>query len=232
MSGELLPKDYAQWLSDLKARINQAQQRATLSVNRELIKLYWQIGKDILARQGAQGWGAKVIDRLALDLRTSFPEMRGFSRANLLYMRAFAQAWPDPEIVQQAVGQLPWGHNIVLLTRLKSMDMRLAYANQAIEHGWSRNVLGIHIETQRLERSGQAVSKVQFHQTIKDIEKRLNDPNLRLESAILTPTPYAQLIDRGLSRAQWAARHVYFMDEKDKSGNKMFIGQVMELLMG
>ena len=158
MSGELLPKDYAQWLSDLKARIYQAQQRATLSVNRELIKLYWQIGKDILARQGAQGWGAKVIDRLALDLRTSFPEMKGFSRANLLYMRAFAQAWPDPEIVQQAVGQLPWGHNIVLLTRLKSMDMRLAYAHQAIEHGWSRNVLGIHIETQRLERIGQAVS--------------------------------------------------------------------------
>jgi predicted nuclease of restriction endonuclease-like (RecB) superfamily len=162
MSGELLPKDYAQWLSDLKARINQAQQRATLSVNRELIKLYWQIGKDILARQGAQGWGAKVIDRLALDLRTSFPEMKGFSRANLLYMRAFAQAWPDPEIVQQAVGQLPWGHNIVLLTRLKSMDMRLAYAHQAIEHGWSRNVLGIHIETQRLERSGQAVSNFEY----------------------------------------------------------------------
>ena len=162
MSGELLPKDYAQWLSDLKARINQAQQRATLSVNRELIKLYWQIGKDILARQGAQGWGAKVIDRLALDLRTSFPEMKGFSRANLLYMRAFAQAWPDPEIVQQAVGQLPWGHNIVLLTRLKSMDMRLAYAHQAIEHGWSRNILGIHIETQRLERSGQAVSNFEY----------------------------------------------------------------------
>jgi predicted nuclease of restriction endonuclease-like (RecB) superfamily len=158
MSGELLPKDYAQWLSELKARIHQAQQRSTLSVNRELIKLYWQLGKDILARQGVQGWGAKVIERLALDLRASFPEMKGFSRANLLYMRAFAQAWPDPEFVQQAVGHLPWGHNIVLLTRLKSMDMRLAYAQQAIEHGWSRNVLSLHIETQRLERSGQAVS--------------------------------------------------------------------------
>ena len=104
-------------MSDLKERLNQAQQRATFSVNRELIKLYWQIGKDILACQGAQGWGTKVIDRLALDLRTSFPEMKGFSRVNLLYMRAFAQAWPDPEIVQQAVGELLWGHNTILLIR-------------------------------------------------------------------------------------------------------------------
>lgn len=78
--------------------------------NRELVLLYWQIGRDILERQAQQGWGAKVIERLAHDLRTSFPEMKGFSRANLMYMRAFAEAWPDAAIVQQAVGQLPWGH--------------------------------------------------------------------------------------------------------------------------
>ena len=89
------------------------------------------------------------------DLRAAFPEMKGFSRANLLYMRAFAEAWPDPAIVQQAVGQLPWGHNIVLLTRLKSPEWRLAYAQQAIQYGWSRNVLDIHIETRRLERQGR-----------------------------------------------------------------------------
>ena len=84
--------------------------------------------------------------------------MKGFSRANLMYMRAFAEAWPDAEIVQQAVGQLPWGHNLVLLTKLKAQDMRLTYAQAAIEHGWSRNVLNIHIETRRLERSGQAIT--------------------------------------------------------------------------
>lgn len=115
MPSDLIPSDYAAWLTDLKARIHQAQQRATLSVNRELIALYWQLGKDILTRQAEQGWGAKVIDRLSRDLRAAFPEMKGFSRANLLYMRAFAEAWPDPTIVQQVVGQLPWGHNIVLL---------------------------------------------------------------------------------------------------------------------
>jgi predicted nuclease of restriction endonuclease-like (RecB) superfamily len=152
------PEGYADWLAELKTRIHSAQQRATLAVNRELVLLYWQIGRDILTRQAEQGWGAKVIDRLAHDLRTAFPEMKGFSRANLMYMRAFAEAWPDEQIVQQAVGQLPWGHNLVLLTRLKQPEQRLAYARAAIEHGWSRNVLNIHIETRLLERTGKAVT--------------------------------------------------------------------------
>ena len=152
------PAGYADWLADLKGRIHTAQQRATLAVNRELVLLYWHIGRDILARQAAQGWGAKVIERLAHDLRTAFPEMKGFSRANLMYMRAFAEAWPDAEIVQQAVGQLPWGHNLVLLSRLKDPQQRLAYAQSAIAHGWSRNVLNIHIETRLLERTGKAVT--------------------------------------------------------------------------
>ena len=86
------PSGYAEWLVDLKTRIHGAQQRAALAVNRELVGLYWQIGHDILARQSKEGWGAKVIERLAHDLRTAFPDMKGFSRANLMYMRAFAQA--------------------------------------------------------------------------------------------------------------------------------------------
>lgn len=152
------PDGYGDWLAYLKMRIYNAQQRAVLAVNRELVQLYWQIGNDILIRQARQGWGAKVIERLAHDLRTAFPDMKGFSRANLMYMRAFAEAWPDAAIVQQAVGQLPWGHNLVLLTRLKDPQQRLAYARSAIAHGWSRNVLSIHIETQLLERSGTAVT--------------------------------------------------------------------------
>ena len=156
------PDGYADWLADLKGRIHTAQQRATLAVNRELVLLYWHIGRDILTRQAEQGWGAKVIERLAQDLRTAFPEMKGFSRANLMYMRAFAEAWPNSEIVQQAVGQLPWGHNLVLLTRLKNSGQRLAYAQSAIAHGWSRNVLNIHIETRLLERTGTAVTNFEL----------------------------------------------------------------------
>ena len=175
------PEGYADWLVDLKTRIHTAQQRAALAVNRELVLLYWQIGRDILARQASQGWGAKVIERLAHDLRTDFPEMKGFSRANLMYMRAFAEAWPDAEVVQQAVGQLPWGHNLVLLTRLKAPEMRLAYAQAAIEHGWSRSVLNIHIETRRLERSGQAITNFVEHLPMpgSDLaQQSLKDPYL------------------------------------------------------
>ena len=179
MPYDLIPSDYPAWLTDLKARIHQAQQRATLSVNRELVALYWQLGKDILTRQAEQGWGAKVIERLSRDLRSAFPEMKGFSRANLLYMRAFAEAWPDAAIVQQAVGRLLWGHNIVLLTRLKAPEWRLAYARQAIEHGWSRNVLNLHIETQRLEREGKAVTNfdLRLPQPQSDLAREsLKDP--------------------------------------------------------
>lgn len=156
------PEGYADWLAELKGRIHTAQQRAALAVNRELVLLYWQIGRDILARQAAQGWGAKVIERLSQDLRAAFPEMKGFSRANLMYMRAFAAAWPDEKIVQQAVGQLPWGHNVVLLTQLKDPAQRLAYAQSAVAHGWSRNVLNMHIETRLLERTGRAVTNFEL----------------------------------------------------------------------
>ena len=153
-----LPSDYGPWLAELKARINAAQQQAARSVNSELVLLYWQIGRGILERQGREGWGSKVIERLSQDLRNAFPTMKGFSRANLLYMRAFAEAWPDQAIVQQAVGQLPWGHNLVLLSKLKATDLRLAYTQRAIDQGWSRAVLVHHIERRLLEREGQAVS--------------------------------------------------------------------------
>lgn len=173
------PAGYADWLTELKSRIYTAQQRATLAVNRELVLLYWQIGRDILARQTAQGWGAKVIERLALDLRTAFPEMKGFSSRNLKYMRTFAEAWPDTEIVQQAVAQLPWGHNLVLLDKLDDPQQRLAYAQSAIEHGWSRNVLSIHIESRLLARSGAVVNnfETRLPKPLSDLAREsLKDP--------------------------------------------------------
>jgi predicted nuclease of restriction endonuclease-like (RecB) superfamily len=152
------PGGYAEWLAELKQRIHDAQQRATLAVNRELVLLYWQIGRDILARQAQQGWGTKVIDRLAQDLRGAFPDMKGFSPRNLKYMRAFADAWPDAEFVQEVLAQLPWYHQIALLDKLSAPEARRWYAAKAIEHNWSRNVLVMQIEARLLERSGQAVT--------------------------------------------------------------------------
>lgn len=153
------PPGYAEWLTDLKSRIHAAQQRAALAVNRELLQLYWQLGRDILERQEQAGWGAGIVDQVAADLRAAFPEMKGFSRSNLKYMRAFAEAWPDKSSIgQQPVGQLPWGHNLVLLTKLKTPEARLAHAARAVVHGWSRSVLTMHIEQGTLAREGKALT--------------------------------------------------------------------------
>jgi len=112
-----LPSDYAELLEDLKARIRTARVQAALAVNRELVLLYWDIGRSILERQQQESWGAKVIERLTDDLRREFPDMKRLSRANLFYMRAFAEAYPDREFVQQVAGQLPWFHNVTCKER-------------------------------------------------------------------------------------------------------------------
>jgi predicted nuclease of restriction endonuclease-like (RecB) superfamily len=149
---------YVTLVAELKQRIADARLRAALSVNRELVLLYWGIGRDILARQESEGWGAKVVDRLALDLGRAFPEMTGLSARNLKYMRAFAEAWPDLEFVQQVVALLPWGHNVRLLDAVKTAPERTWYARQAIENGWSRNVLVHQIESGLFARQGSALT--------------------------------------------------------------------------
>lgn len=148
------PAGYGELLEGLKARIRSVQIRAALAVNREMVLLYWQIGSEILARQRDQGWGARVVERLARDLRGEFPEMTGLSRTNLLYMRSFADAYRDEAIVQQLVGQIPWGHNMVLLDKLADVETRAWYAARTLEFGWSRNVLVHQIE--RSTRAGGA----------------------------------------------------------------------------
>lgn len=151
-------QSYAALLKSIKERIQTAQVRAAIAVNQELVLLYWGIGNEILARQQAEGWGTKVIDQLASDLRNSFPEMKGLSPRNLKYMRALAEAWPEEAIVQAPLAQLTWFHNLTLLEKLKSRDERLWYARAAIEHGWSRNVLVIQIEAGLHRRQGKAIT--------------------------------------------------------------------------
>jgi predicted nuclease of restriction endonuclease-like (RecB) superfamily len=120
--------------------------------------LYWQIGRDILDRQEREKWGAKVIDRLATDLKRSFPDMKGFSPRNLKYMRAFAEAWPEEPIVQAVLAQITWYHNVAILEKLTTSEDRIWYAKAAIQHGWSRNVLVPQIEAGRMHRQGRAVA--------------------------------------------------------------------------
>lgn len=197
-----LPPDYAAWLTELKARIHTAQQRATLAVNQELVLLYWQIGHDILARQGREGWGTKVIDRLAQDLRSAFPDMKGFSPRNLKYMRAFAQAWSDGAFVQGVLAQLPWYHQLALLDKLQTPLERQWYAAKAIEHNWSRNILVMQIESRLLERSGQAVTNFQasLPQPQSDLAREsLKDP-YRFDFLGLTEQAQEREIENALVR--------------------------------
>lgn len=150
--------DYAELLLTLKERIHAAQVQAALSVNRELVLLYWQIGREILNRQATEQWGSKVIERLSADLRYEFPDMQGFSPRNLKYMRALAEAYPDEQFVQQLVAQIPWGHNVRILDYVKHPSEREWYIRKTIEHGWSRNILVLQIENNLYLREGRAVS--------------------------------------------------------------------------
>ncbi|MBN8509080.1 MAG: DUF1016 family protein [Burkholderiales bacterium] len=151
-----LPSGYGDALSELKARIQQARLRTVLAANAAMLQLYWDIGRTILARQAREGWGAKVIDRLSADLRQAFPDMSGLSPRNLRYMRDFASAWPEAEIVQRLLPNLPWGQNVVLLDKVRDPQERLWYAGQCAAHGWSRSVLALQIERRLHERQGKA----------------------------------------------------------------------------
>ena len=149
---------YPTLLEELKARIRTAQIRAAVAVNRELVLLYWEVGRRILENQKREGWGAKVIDRLSSDLRKAFPDITGFSTRNLKYMKAFAEAWPEEAFVQEALAQITWYHNITLLDKVKDRSEREFYIRQAIAHGWSRAVLVHQIESGLHGRQGKALN--------------------------------------------------------------------------
>ena len=149
---------YDAFLRDIKGRVQAARTRAAFAVNAELVLLYWTVGREISWRMAEHGWGSKVVDRLAGDLRREFPDMKGFSMRNLRYMRSFAEAWPDEPILQAALAKLTWYHNIALIEKLSSPDVRLWYAQQAVEYGWSRNVLVHQIESNLYARMGKATT--------------------------------------------------------------------------
>lgn len=153
-----LPRGYAKTLGEIKQRIQQERLRVVLAANSAMVLLYWDIGRMILDRQEREGWGARVIDRLATDLREAFPDMQGFSPRNLKYMRAFAAAWPERAMVQQLAAQIPWFHNCVLLDRVANPSIRQWYIRQVVEHGWSRNILTLQIDTRAHERQGKAIT--------------------------------------------------------------------------
>lgn len=179
MQNSSLPSDYSAFLRSVKEQVQTAQLRALAAVNKQLILLYWSIGKQILERQEKEGWGAGVVDQLSNDLHAAFPEMKGFSPRNLKYMRAFASAYPDEQFVQASLAQITWYHHITLLDKVKDEQERLWYIDKAAEHGWSRNILVHQIETDLYHRSGKAITNFESRLPALDSDlarDTLNDP--------------------------------------------------------
>lgn len=155
--------EYAPFILELKKKIRESQLRASLSVNHEMLKLYWEIGKDITEKQEKEGWGTKVLEKIATDLQNEFPGIAGFSRANLFRMRAFYAAYA---IVAQPVRQLsdipvfniPWGHNIAIFEGVKDPNVRLWYAQMTLSEGWSRYTLMDAIKKNFYKSHGKAIT--------------------------------------------------------------------------
>jgi predicted nuclease of restriction endonuclease-like (RecB) superfamily len=202
---------YGNLLSDIKTRIRQAQVKATLSANAEMIAMYWDVGRMIYERQQHEGWGTGVIPRLAKDIRSELPKVKGFSERNIGYMIRLAREYGDPAILQQAVAklqqpenkdvlkvpqavdqlpvnehsvivqrlvaQIPWGHNILLMEKVKDLSSRFWYMEQTIQNGWSRDTLGLMIKSSAHLRHGKAVSN--FSLTLPDPQSDLARQSLK-----------------------------------------------------
>lgn len=150
--------NYLHFIEEIKDEIKKQRVSVILNANSSMICLYWNIGKAILEKQEKEGWGAKVIDRIAKDLKDAFPDMSGFSPRNIKYMRKFAECWPDFEFVQQVVAQIPWRTNRMLLDKLDNRESRVWYAYKTIENGWSSTILELQIQNCLMERSGKSVN--------------------------------------------------------------------------
>ena len=142
----------------IKEQIHKQRVSIVLNANSSMICLYWNLGKAILQKQTEEGWGSKVIDRIAKDLKKAFPDMSGFSPRNIKYMRKFAECWPDYEFVQRVVAQIPWRSNISLLDKLSDEESRIWYAYKTIENGWSKTILDMQIRNKLFERTGKSVN--------------------------------------------------------------------------
>ena len=284
-----LPADYAEFLDSLKSRVRQSQTKAMLSVNRELIALYWDIGRQIVERQELAGWGRATVERLADDMQAAFLGMGGFSRTNVFRMRAFYLAYRTPaEVVPQAVGQLksgrilaqaapesasaissqavsklkgkksaqavpklglpivpqpvrqidepilpqavaeiPWGHNVWLLDKLKDRDERLWYAAKTLEHGWSRAVLTMQIESDLYARQGKVVSN--FATTLPSPQSDLAQQTLKDPYLFDFLTLHDDAIERDLERGLVDHIRKFLLE---LGAGFAFVGQQVPLTVG
>ena len=175
---------FKDWLKDIKQRIKQSQLKAAVRVNTELLLLYWDIGKDIVQRDVESKWGSKIYSTLSAELKDAFPGIKGFSVTNLKYMKRFYQFYSvEQEIGQQPVDQLeniyviPWGHQIILISKCDTVREALFYVNKTLENGWSRALLLNFLDTGLYERQGKAITN--FSRLLPDTQSDLAKETLK-----------------------------------------------------
>jgi len=193
-------KDYISFLNEIKRDIQTSRIKAHLSVNKELIFLYWRIGESVLKRQTELGWGSGVIEELSKDLKMAFPNSTGFSKQNLWYMRQFAGEYDAAAILQQPIGEIPWGHNIDIFTKIKDKAVRLWYIRKTIENGWSRNVLLLNIKSETHLKIGAA--QTNFHTNLpkpqSDLAQELIKSEYNFDFLGLSGDIHEKEIEKGL----------------------------------
>jgi predicted nuclease of restriction endonuclease-like (RecB) superfamily len=150
--------EYKKWVVELKGRIQAAQIKAAVAVNRQLLEFYWELGKEICEKQEKAKWGDGLIDQLAKDLTAEFPGMKGFSRANLFFIKKWYLFFESGGIVSQVVRLIPWGHNREIIMKCSGLSEALFYAQKAMENNWSRAVLVLQMESKLYERSGKIIN--------------------------------------------------------------------------
>ncbi len=195
--------DYKAFIQDIKNRIQSAQIKAAVEVNHELLRLYWYLAERIVVKQKDSAWGDGFLLQMSRDLQVEFPDMKGFSLRNLKYMRQWFQFWSTGSAIgQQLVAQIPWGHNLVIISKAKGMDEALFYVQNTIHNNWSRAVLTQHLESGLHLRKGKAITNFQTtlpapqsdlaRQTIKDpyhfdfLTLREKHDEKELENALVT----------------------------------------------
>lgn len=201
MSSSILDsKDYLAFFNEIKKDIQTSRVKAALAVNRELILLYWRIGNEILTRKKEQGWGSEVVKALSQDLKHAFPEMKGFSERNLVYMQTFASSHPNYESTQQLVAQIPWGHITHLLDKVSDRETRIWYIEKTIENGWSRNVLVMHIEGKSHLKLGKAQTNflTTLPSSTSDLAQQLIKSEYNFEFLGLATDVHEKVIEKGL----------------------------------
>ena len=171
--------EYRAWIKTLKLRIQSARVKVALSVNAQLLELYWDLGKEISNQLANSNWGSKVIEQVAIDLKHEFPEIKGFSRRNLYAIKQWYQFYAQQfDFVPQPVAQLPWGHNRLIVSKIKEVSDALFYCESAIKNGWSREVLEMQLESKLIERTGNSTHN--FENTLPENQLKIASQTFKI----------------------------------------------------